>query len=167
MNEREPSPEDADDLLAVPPQFFFPATIGVFLLVLVLLATALPGGLGLPSVALAVTTPTSLPRATAVYTPTPLPMRVILPTPTLTPTITPTPVPGRFRVANTGGDGAAIRPEPKRSSPLLWGWADNTVVEEVGPEVDGDGAKWRHVRDPRGNTGYMLSQYLQLVPPTG
>jgi hypothetical protein len=167
VNEREPRPADSDDQLAVPPQFFFHATMGVFLLVVVLFAMALPGRVGLPVVALAVTTPTALPLLVSVATPTPLPLRVILPTPTLTPTVTPTPVPGRYRVANTGGDGAAIRPEPKRSSPLLWGWADNTIVEEVGPEVDGDGAKWRHVRDPRGNTGYMLSQYLQLVPPAG
>jgi len=136
VNQHDSRPEEADDQLAVPPQFFFQATVGVFLLVVLLFATALPGRLGTPTVGLVMTTPTPSPQPTARQTPTPPPLRVILPTPTLTPTITPTPVPARYRVANTGGDGAAIRPEPKRTSPLLWGWADNSVVEEVGP-------KWR------------------------
>ena len=66
---------------------------------------------------------------------------------------------GRMKIANTSGDGVFIRRTPKLADRLV-AWPDNTVVEFTGETADGDGTKWSKVRDPRGNVGWIPSQYL-------
>ena len=160
-------PRGPEDEQAIPPQFFVWAIVAVLLLVVLLLGAGLPGRFGLPTLALALSTPTPPPTPTVAATPTPRPTLVAPPTPLPTPTVTPTPSPGRFRVANTGGDGAALRSTPSKTGRLILGLPENSIMVEVGPETMGDGVAWRQVRDPRGNVGYMQSQYLVPAPPGG
>jgi hypothetical protein len=66
---------------------------------------------------------------------------------------------GRMKIANTGGDGVFVRRTPKMSDRLV-AWPDNTPMEFLGETADGDGQKWSKVRDPRGNVGWVPTQYL-------
>lgn len=149
------------------PQLLWYATVAVSLLAVLLLAVGLPGRYGLPVVALVVSSPTPVPTPSVGATPTARPALVVLPTPSSTPTITPTAAPQRYKIGNTGGDGAAVRQTPSKTGTLLAGWPDNTILVEAGPDVTGDGVTWKKVRDPRGNVGYAQAQYLLPVPPGG
>jgi hypothetical protein len=77
---------------------------------------------------------------------------------------------GRMKIANTSGDGVFIRRTPKLADRIV-AWPDNTIVEFTGETAEGDGTKWSKVRDPRGNVGWIPSQYLvtdntpAAVPP--
>ena len=77
---------------------------------------------------------------------------------------------GRMKIVNTGGDGVYVRRTPKLADRIV-AWPDNTIVEFTGETADGDGTKWSKVRDPRGNVGWIPTQYLvaesspQPVPP--
>ena len=75
---------------------------------------------------------------------------------------------GRMKITNTSGDGVFIRRTPKLADRIV-AWPDNTVMEFTGETADGDGTKWSKVRDPRGNVGWIPSQYLvaDAAPPTG
>jgi hypothetical protein len=66
---------------------------------------------------------------------------------------------GRMKIANTGGDGVYVRRTPKMSDRLV-AWPDNTAIEFLGETAEGEGTKWSKVRDPRGNVGWVPSQYL-------
>jgi hypothetical protein len=66
---------------------------------------------------------------------------------------------GRMRIANTSGDGVYIRRTPKLADRIV-AWPDNTIVELAGETAEGDGTKWSKVRDPRGNVGWIPTQYL-------
>jgi hypothetical protein len=66
---------------------------------------------------------------------------------------------GRMKIANTGGDGVYVRRTPKMSDRLV-AWPDNTPIEFLGETAEGEGTKWSKVRDPRGNVGWVPSQYL-------
>lgn len=80
-------------------------------------------------------------------------------TPTPQPSPTPVPPPVFVRIANTGGDGVFLRRTP-RSSDKLVAWMDGTVLQIVGEDREAEGTVWRHVKDPKGNIGWVPSQYL-------
>lgn len=166
MSEQAPQREpEGDEEPAVPPRFIGYLASGGLLLAVVVFASGLPGLLGMPRVSVALPTPAAkvTPAVVPVPTATLRPVRVAIDSPgagtQLVVTPTPTPATSRFVVGNTNGDGVSLRRSPKLDDRWL-AWQDGTVMEVVGPEVSGDGLTWRHVRDPRGNTGYIPSQYL-------
>ena len=63
-------------------------------------------------------------------------------------------------VAN--GNGTAICRTPSLNDQLLT-WPDGTGVELLGEERQAQGSKWLKVKDPRGNEGWMLAQYIQII----
>jgi hypothetical protein len=73
---------------------------------------------------------------------------------------------GRMKIANTSGDGVYVRRTPRMADRLV-AWPDNTPIEFLGETAEGDGQKWSKVRDPRGNVGWVPSQYLapDTAPP--
>ena len=73
---------------------------------------------------------------------------------------------GRMKIVNTGGDGVYVRRTPKLADRIM-AWPDNTIVEFTGETAEGDGTRWSKVRDPRGNVGWIPSQYLAVdnAPP--
>ncbi len=81
-------------------------------------------------------------------------------TPTPGPQPTPTFTPSFVRIANTGGDGVYIRRTP-RSADKLAPWMDGTVLEVVGPDREAEGIVWRNVKDPKGNVGWIPTQYIE------
>jgi hypothetical protein len=64
-----------------------------------------------------------------------------------------------YIIANTGGAGAYLRRTPRLEDHLR-SWIDGTRMEVIGQEVEAEGQLWRHVRDPRGNEGYMPAEFL-------
>jgi hypothetical protein len=90
------------------------------------------------------------------------------PPPTPTPVTSPTPEPARpaaVRVANTGGVGVYLRREPALDAQRIVAWPDRTVLQVLGPEQVVDGQSWLPVQDPRGNRGWVPSQYTEAVEP--
>ena len=69
------------------------------------------------------------------------------------------PAPAQWVVANTGGDGVYLRRTPKLDARMV-AWPDNTTMVDLGEQATGDGLTWRKVRDPRGDVGYVPTQYL-------
>ena len=76
----------------------------------------------------------------------------------------PAPAPAQWVVANTNGDGVYLRRTPRLDDRLV-AWPDKTPMVDMGEEASGDGQTWRKVRDPRGNVGYVPTQWL--VPAAG
>ena len=62
-------------------------------------------------------------------------------------------------VVNTGGDGVFIRRNPSSEEPIKL-WDDETEMAVVGKNVLSNGLRWKHVRDPDGNIGYVAANYL-------
>ncbi|MCC6178937.1 MAG: SH3 domain-containing protein [Chloroflexi bacterium] len=99
---------------------------------------------------------------------------VVVPTPSLPPTpeptASPTPAPPpatRAKVANTDGLGANLRNQPSATAQRVKLLPEGTQVNLVGAERQVSGQPWRNVRDDDGNTGWILSEYLQPIqlPP--
>lgn len=46
-------------------------------------------------------------------------------------------------------------------------WPDGTKLEVIGPDAEGDGHRWKQVRDPKGQVGYVSAEYVvaSLLPP--
>ncbi len=44
-------------------------------------------------------------------------------------------------------------------------YADGTALTIIGPDVEGEGMQWRHVRAPDGTEGYVPAQYTVSSPP--
>ena len=63
-------------------------------------------------------------------------------------------------VANTGGVGVFIRRNPSSEEPIKL-WDDETDMAVVGKNVLSNGLRWKHVRDPDGNVGYVAAKYLE------
>ncbi len=63
-----------------------------------------------------------------------------------------------FVVGNTGGEGVYLRRSP-RMDDRDTAYRDGTRLEQIGPDVTGDGQTWRHVRAPDGKTGYVPARY--------
>lgn len=66
---------------------------------------------------------------------------------------------GFVRVGNTAGDGVYLRRSPRMDDRLV-AWPDNTVLKIVGEPVNAEGLEWQRVEDPRGNQGWVPSQWL-------
>jgi hypothetical protein len=106
--------------------------------------------------------------------PTPAPTPTSLPpTPTEAPTSTPvlataTPLaPQRLTVANTGGDGVALRRDPSRSQTggnRIRVWPDGTTLLPMGESTHADEWDWYKVKDPAGNVGWIPKQYVREGP---
>jgi len=62
-------------------------------------------------------------------------------------------VDGGFRVANTVGSGANLRPEPNTTATAI------KLVPE-GTSLSGDSHAWRHVTDPSGLSGWVADEFL-------
>ena len=62
-------------------------------------------------------------------------------------------------MVNTGGDGVFIRRNPSSEEPIKL-WDDETEMAVVGKNVLSNGLRWKHVRDPDGNIGYVAANYL-------
>ncbi|MCS6802012.1 MAG: hypothetical protein RMM58_08750 [Chloroflexota bacterium] len=77
-----------------------------------------------------------------------------------TPVPSPTPAVIRVKIGNTDGLGAYLRPEPSLQARGIVAWPDGSVLEIVGPDRQFDGRVWRNVKDPRGNVGWILREYL-------
>jgi hypothetical protein len=76
----------------------------------------------------------------------------------------PTAKPGASRqgVVAANGNGAAICRTPNLGDQLLT-WPDGTGLELLGEDRQAQGSHWLKARDPLGNTGWVLAQYVQTV----
>lgn len=63
------------------------------------------------------------------------------------------------RVGNTGGDGVWLRHTPHLADHWI-AWPDNTPLTVLGNEADGDGQHWVQVRDPKGDIGWVPTQFV-------
>ena len=154
------SQAQSGEVRAVPARFFSLLSTALFLMIGLFFASAVPGWLGFQPMVMVASEPTPRPTATApMPTATPRPIRVYLPTPTpVAPTATATAPVQRVKVGNTGGEGVALRRTPHMNDRLL-ALPDNTILEIIGPDETSEGINWKHVRDPRGNVGYVPAQY--------
>jgi hypothetical protein len=81
----------------------------------------------------------------------------------------PTPLPppgtqgGQVQVGNTQGDGANLRRDPSQSGDRIKTIPEGTLLTVVGPDQQAEGQTWRNVRDPQGDTGWIVASLL--VPP--
>lgn len=78
------------------------------------------------------------------------------------PTATGTGTARSFVVANTGGDGVYLRRTP-RLADRDTAYPEGTRLVAIGPDVNGEGQSWHHVRTPDGKTGYVPAQYTNEV----
>jgi hypothetical protein len=62
-------------------------------------------------------------------------------------------------VANTGGEGALLRPAPAGEG-LIRGWDDGTEMVQVGPDELVGSKMWKNVRDPEDNVGWIIGDFL-------
>jgi len=90
------------------------------------------------------------------------------PPPTLAPTV-PTSTPPQATdtaapssetvfVGNTDGQGVYLRNTPATNDRLR-AYSDGTALQIIGPDVEGDGLQWHHVRAPDGAEGYVPVMY--------
>jgi len=97
--------------------------------------------------------------------------RPSVPAPTASPTIAPTSAPSPtpqseiLMVDNTGGLGVYVRRAPG-SDDRIRAWPEKTLMVVVGPDQDVQGRKWRNVRDPSGNVGWVPAEFLAVPPAT-
>jgi SH3 domain-containing protein len=70
----------------------------------------------------------------------------------------------QFRVVNTGGTGLSMRPEPNTNTQPLKTLPEGMIVTIIGDDSVGADRVWKHVRDPDGTEGWVVSDFLQSVP---
>lgn len=110
-------------------------------------------------------TPTPTITLTSTITPTmtltltPLPPTQT-PTVTLTPAASNTPLAERYQVGNTGGDGVYLRASTDIDAKKIKAWPDDTPMLVIESDREINGKLWRTVRDPDGNEGFILTEYL-------
>ncbi len=68
-------------------------------------------------------------------------------------------------VANTDGEGVILRRSPQMADKVDT-WPDGTKLEVIGPDTEGGGHRWKQVRDPKGQVGYVSAEYVvgSLLP---
>lgn len=125
------------------------------LIVLALAASSNPGLTSKATSILAAALPTIQPAKTTTAT---------TPTATGKTGATPTPAAQVLIVANTDGDGVAVRKTPG-STERLSAWLEGTRMLVVGPDQQAGGRLWRNVRDPNGVVGWVPSEYLAAPAP--
>lgn len=87
---------------------------------------------------------------------------VAVPT-TAQPTATAVFVPRSYIIANTGGQGVYLR----RTANLEdrdTAYADDTVLVQIGPDVQAGGITWHNVRTPDGRVGFVPAQFTTVAP---
>lgn len=72
--------------------------------------------------------------------------------------LTPTAATRVLRVGNTDGEGVYIRSSPAMGDRIR-AYPDNTELRVIGPDQEGEGRRWYHVRAPDGTEGYVPSEY--------
>lgn len=110
--------------------------------------------------------PAAAPAATAAPTssapPTSAPASGAPPSPTAKPTQAAAPAPAREAVVANAANGAFLSRTPSQSDRLL-AWPNGTPLQLSGEEREAQGIRWVKVKDPRGNTGWMPKQYVQIL----
>lgn len=66
-------------------------------------------------------------------------------------------------IAHTDGAGAYVRATPRLTNHLQ-AWAEGTRLEVVGEDISGDGHRWKRVRDPFGQLGWVAAEFV--IPTT-
>ncbi len=115
------------------------------------------GGVGEPA-----TTPVPTPRPAVAAAPTSSPTVAATVTTLTTASLPPRPV--SLVVANTEGQGVFIRRNPSATDKIR-AWPERTVMILIGEDRQAEGRRWRNVRDPAGNEGWVPADYL-VSPPT-
>jgi hypothetical protein len=73
-----------------------------------------------------------------------------------------------YVVANTGGEGVRLRPEPSTAQPEIATLPDNTRLVEIGPAQNVGGINWLRVRvqggDFDGREGYVSAEFTAPAP---
>jgi hypothetical protein len=144
------------------------ACLGALVVALMLTACSLPERTTPPTAAPVSTAPvvfaTSSPVAVQTPFATPIP-------PPATPTVRieiPTPAPAAPRplyVANTGGEGLALRNKPASDGERIAVLSEGTALTPTGQEEQADGRRWRQVRDPQGREGWVAADFLSASVP--
>jgi hypothetical protein len=67
-------------------------------------------------------------------------------------------------VGNTDGEGVFLRNTPAMADQIR-AYADGTQLAIIGPDVEGEGMQWHHVRAPDGTEGYVPAMYTVATPP--
>jgi hypothetical protein len=67
-------------------------------------------------------------------------------------------------VGNTDGEGVFLRNTPAMADQIR-AYADGTPLTVIGPDVEGEGMQWHHVRAPDGTEGYVPAMYTVATPP--
>lgn len=101
--------------------------------------------------------------AAADTSPTPTTALPATSTPLAVPSALPTliiPTHRTFTVTHTGGEGVFLRRSPQYGDKMA-AWPEKTVLEEIGPERDVNGTRWRFVRAPDGTEGYVPAQFTE------
>jgi hypothetical protein len=65
-----------------------------------------------------------------------------------------------IKVANTGGEGVFLRKSPRMDDKST-AWTEGTRMRVIGPDVDSEGRRWKHVADPDGRTGFVPAEYTE------
>jgi SH3-like domain-containing protein len=76
-----------------------------------------------------------------------------------TPTATPAVKPLTLLVGGTGGDGVYLRRSPGDGERIK-AWPDGAKMTVIGVDRIVGGKTWKNVRDPDGNEGWVLGDYL-------
>lgn len=66
-------------------------------------------------------------------------------------------------VAQTGGDGVYLRATPRMADHLR-AWGEGTKLEVIGEDASGDGHRWKRVRDPSGQAGWVPAEFVLPLP---
>jgi uncharacterized hydrophobic protein (TIGR00271 family) len=110
--------------------------------------------------------PTATATATATFAPTPSPTATATvtatPSPTVTATATPMPTPGFAVIANANGQGAYLRSSP--GGTVIGAVGEGTPVILLGERVASGGRVWARVTVPGKPSGWIVLDYLELVP---
>jgi hypothetical protein len=79
------------------------------------------------------------------------------------PTATAPTAPRNFIVANTGGQGVYLR-RTANIEDRDTAYADDTVLVQIGPDVQAGGITWHNVRTPDGKVGFVPAQFTTIAP---
>ena len=112
-----------------------------------------------PTVEAESTVPISKAPQTAAIQPT---AAVVAPT-TAPPTATVPATPRNYIVANTGGQGVYLRRTANLEDRDTV-YADDTVLVQIGPDVQAGGIAWHNVRTPDGKVGFVPAQFTTVAP---
>jgi hypothetical protein len=70
----------------------------------------------------------------------------------------------RVKVVNTGGTGANMRERPGSTAPVVKTVEEGATLQVIGADQQMDGRGWRNVRDEGGATGWIVAEFLEVVP---